>query len=61
MMSYLIDESQSGFIKNRHISNNIRLILDILDYSDLTSEDSLIFFYYYFYKAFDTVEHSFIF
>ncbi len=26
IMSYLIDESQSGFIKNRHISNNIRLI-----------------------------------
>lgn len=45
VMSYLIDESQSGFIKNRHISNNIRLILDLLDYSDLISEESFIFFF----------------
>uniref|UniRef100_A0A096MC09 Reverse transcriptase domain-containing protein n=1 Tax=Poecilia formosa TaxID=48698 RepID=A0A096MC09_POEFO len=27
----IIDESQSGFMKGRHISNNIRLILDIID------------------------------
>lgn len=27
------DETQSGFKGNRHISNNIRLVLDILDYS----------------------------
>lgn len=30
----LISETQSGFIKNRHIMNNIRLVLDLLHYSD---------------------------
>ncbi len=40
----VISETQSGFMKNRHISNNIRLILDLLDYSDLVSNDALILF-----------------
>lgn len=31
----IIDETQSGFMQKRHISNNIRLVLDVLDYSDL--------------------------
>lgn len=60
VMSYLIDESQSGIIKNRHISNNIRFVLDILDYSDLISEERF-FFFLDFYEAFETVEHAFIF
>ncbi len=41
----VISETQSGFMKNRHISNNIRLILDLLDYSDLVSNDALILFF----------------
>lgn len=61
VMSYLIDESQSGIIKNRHISNNIRFVLDILDYSDLISEERFFFFFLDFYEAFETVEHAFIF
>lgn len=36
----IIDETQSGFLNNRHISNNIRLVLDLLDYSELVSDDS---------------------
>uniref|UniRef100_A0A1A8GMK6 Reverse transcriptase domain-containing protein n=1 Tax=Nothobranchius korthausae TaxID=1143690 RepID=A0A1A8GMK6_9TELE len=44
----------------RHISNNIRLVLDILDYSDLILDDSFILFLD-FYKAFDSIEHEFIF
>lgn len=40
-----------------YISNNIRLILDILDYSDLILSDSFIFLLDY-YKAFDTLEHE---
>lgn len=31
LLDSIIDEAQSGFISNRHISNNIRLVLDILD------------------------------
>lgn len=51
---------QSGFMRKRHISNNIRLVLDLIDYSFLCSDDSFIFFLD-FYKAFDAVEHNFIF
>ena len=56
----IIDETQSGFMRKRHISNNIRLVLDLIDYSFLCPDDSFIFFLD-FYKAFDTVEHNFIF
>lgn len=43
-----------------HISNNIRLVLDILDYPVLFDDNSLILFLD-FYKAFDTLEHPFMF
>lgn len=56
----IIDEVQSGLMRKRHISNNILLVLDIIDYSFLCPGDSFIFFLD-FYKAFDTVEHNFIF
>ncbi len=59
-MYSIIDETQSGFLSNRHISNNIHLVLDILDYSNLIIDDSLLLFLD-FYKAFDTLEHNFIF
>uniref|UniRef100_A0A3B3I0R1 Reverse transcriptase domain-containing protein n=1 Tax=Oryzias latipes TaxID=8090 RepID=A0A3B3I0R1_ORYLA len=59
VLDTIIDENQSGFMQNRHISNNIRLILDILDYSELVQDDSLILFLD-FYKAFDSLEHNFI-
>ncbi|XP_051811827.1 LINE-1 reverse transcriptase homolog isoform X1 [Acanthochromis polyacanthus] len=55
----IIDECQSGFMRDRHISNNIRLVLDILDYSDLVQDQSLILFLD-FYKAFDSLEHGFM-
>lgn len=60
VLDQVIDESQSGFMQNRHISNNIRLILDIIDYPELVQDDSLILFLD-FYKAFDSLEHEFIF
>lgn len=60
VLNSIIEESQSGFMKNRHITNNIRLVLDILDYPDLIDDDGFILFLD-FYKAFDTVEHKFIF
>ncbi len=31
----VIDETQSGFMRDQHIMNNIRLVLDLLDYIDL--------------------------
>ncbi len=56
----IISESQSGFMKDRHISNNIRLELDLLDYPDLIHSDGLILFLD-FHKASDTIEHKCIF
>jgi len=56
----VIDETQSGFMRDRHIMNNIRLVLDLFDYSNLVEHNSFILFLD-FYKAFDSVEHHFIF
>jgi len=44
---------------NRHISSNIRLILDLLDYNQFVNSDALILFLD-FYKAFDTVDRHFL-
>ena len=60
VLSSVIDETQSGFMPKRHIANNIRLVLDLLDYSELVEDDSFILFVD-FYKAFDSLEHKFIF
>lgn len=56
----MIEETQSGFIPNRHISNNKCLVLDLLDYDDLISNESFFHFFLDFYKAFDSLEHDFI-
>lgn len=55
----IIAETQTAFMKNQHISCNIRLILDLLDYADSVNSEALILFLD-FYKAFDTIEHKFI-
>jgi len=43
----------------RSIHNNIRLVLDLLDYSEMVQESGFLIFLD-FYKAFDAVEHPFI-
>ena len=52
-LSSVIDETQSGFLPKRHRANNIRLVLDLLDYRELVDDESLILFVE-FYKAFDS-------
>lgn len=59
VLNSVIAETQSGFMPKRHITNNIRLVLDLLDYSDLTEDNGFILFLD-FCKAFDTIEHGFI-
>ena len=59
-LNKIIDEEQSGFMQGHHIKNNIRLFLDMIDYNHLINYDSFILFID-FYKAFDTVNHDFIF
>lgn len=56
----IISETQTGFMSNRHISSNIRLILDLIDYPEFLNSHAFILFLD-FYKAFDTVEHNFLF
>ncbi len=58
-LAEIINETQTGFMANRHISNNIRLVLDLLDYSEYVESQAMIVFLD-FYKAFDKVEHPFI-
>ncbi len=60
VLGKLVEEYQSAFIKGRYIQNHIRLILDMIDYQSLIQSESLILFIDFF-KAFDTVEHEFIF
>ena len=47
-------------MSDRYIIDNIRLILDILDYSDLVLDNSFILFLD-FHKTFDSIEHQFMF
>lgn len=56
----IVSDTQSGFIRGRSIHNNIRLILDLLDYNYLIEDKSLILFLDFF-KAFDSIEHRFMF
>ncbi len=47
-------------MRNRHIFNNIGLVLDLIDNSDLMTDYSFTLCLD-FYKALDTDEHAFIF
>ena len=55
----VISDTQSGLLRDRSIHNNIRLVLDLLDYKHLIKDDGIILFLD-FYKAFDMVEHRFL-
>uniref|UniRef100_A0A3B3IJR3 Reverse transcriptase domain-containing protein n=1 Tax=Oryzias latipes TaxID=8090 RepID=A0A3B3IJR3_ORYLA len=59
-ITQIISETQSGFIKGRSIHNNLRLVLDMIDYEHLIDTDGFILFLD-FYKAFDMIEHNFMF
>lgn len=59
-LSDIINETQTGFMPRQHISSYIRLILDLIDYANYINSDAIILFLD-FYKAFDTIEHKFLF
>ena len=56
----IIHTDQNGFIKGRNINYNIRLIQDIIEYSEKQNIEGLILFLD-FAKAFDTVEWGYMF
>ena len=55
----LIHENQTGFIKNRNISDSIRTLLDVVDYTTQENVSGLLLFLD-FEKAFDTLERGFM-
>ena len=56
----LIHESQTGFMKGRYIGENIRLILETLEYADDQNLPGILFFSD-FEKAFDSINHDYMF
>ena len=56
----LINNSQTGFLKGRYIGENIRTIFEIIEQLNELDQPGLIFFAD-FEKAFDSVDHDFIF
>lgn len=58
-LNSIINESQTGFIKNRYIGENIRLIYEILETTEAQNLPGLVFFSD-FEKAFDSVNHEYM-
>lgn len=56
----IINENQTGYIKNRFIGFNLRQIQDIIDYSEAYEVEGAIVFVD-FSKAFDSLEWKFMF
>ena len=55
----IINSDQTGYVKNRYIGENVRLISDIMSYTEETSIPGIAFFLD-FKKAFDSIEWNFI-
>uniref|UniRef100_A0A803SLF5 Reverse transcriptase domain-containing protein n=1 Tax=Anolis carolinensis TaxID=28377 RepID=A0A803SLF5_ANOCA len=55
-----IKEDQSGFLPNRRISDNVRTILNLIEYYDKTKEKEVLFLSLDIEKAFDNVNWFFL-
>ena len=60
ILPYIIHENQSGFVKGRTIDEPISVIQTIIEQVKLRDK-SLLFFAADFEKAFDSIEHNFVF
>ena len=56
----LINSDQSGFLKGRNIGSNIRLIMDVIEYTEINDIPGAILLLDI-QKAFDSVNHDFVF
>ena len=59
VLNGIIDETQKGFLRNRFISENTRLVYDILDHMKRQEKNGVLLLID-FEKAFDSLEWSFI-
>ena len=55
----MVHSDQTGFVNGRYIGQNIRLLNDIMEYTDIKKLPG-IFLFVDFEKPFDTIEWSFI-
>jgi hypothetical protein len=55
----IISPEQTAYIKNRYMGENIRLLLDIMDYTKTNNEAGILLFLD-FQKAFDSLDWNFI-
>ena len=60
ILPHIIHNSQTGFVAGRYIGENIRLLFDIIDYTDENEIPGLLFFTD-FEKAFDSIDHEYLF
>ena len=60
ILHIMISTDQSGYVKGSFIGHNIRIVEDIIYYTNITSNDSVITMLD-FEKAFDYIEWDFIF
>ena len=59
VLTNLVDSSQTGFIKGRYIGENIRLLFDIIEYTEEHDAPGILLFTD-FEKAFDSINHEYI-
>jgi len=59
VLPFLINEDQTGFVPGRYIGENVRLVYDLMQYTDLNKLNGLLLLID-FEKAFDMVSHDFI-
>lgn len=59
VLHLLIGDTQSGFLRNRFIGENIRFVLDLIEYTSTHNIPGFLFFID-FEKAFDTLDWNFI-
>ena len=60
VLSHLINNDQTGFLKGRFIGENIRLINSVIDYAEKQNILGLLLLFVDFGKAFDTLEWTFV-
>jgi exonuclease III len=59
VLSSIISSDQTGFLPNRYIGENVRLVLDIIEYADINNLPGTLFFID-FEKAYDKLEWCFV-